>query len=141
MGSAFQDADIVYPKSWAPFSVMQKRTKLLKASDDQGLKELERDTLLQNAKYKNWECTADLMKTTAKGEALYMHCLPADITGVSCEKGEVTPTVFDKYRKELYNEARYKPYIISAMMMASLYKDPALVLSEMMKGALPIRAY
>ena len=139
--SAFENADIVYPKSWAPFQVMKKRTELLKVFDHRGLIDLEKDTLLQNARYKDWECTADLMKTTAKGNALYMHCLPADISGVSCEKGEVTPEVFNKYRKELYNEAGYKPYIISAMMLASLVQNPAGVLSEMIKRALPIREY
>lgn len=41
------------------------------------------------------------MKTTKDGKALYMHCLPADITGVSCEEGEVEASVFDRYRVEL----------------------------------------
>ena len=38
MDEAFHDADIVYPKSWAPFQVMQRRTELLRASDQEGLK-------------------------------------------------------------------------------------------------------
>ena len=42
MEEAFKDADIVYPKSWAPFKVMQQRTKLLRASDNDGLKALEK---------------------------------------------------------------------------------------------------
>ena len=29
MEEAFQDADIVYPKSWAPYRVMEQRTELL----------------------------------------------------------------------------------------------------------------
>jgi knotted carbamoyltransferase YgeW len=36
MAEAFKDADIVYPKSWAPMAVMQKRTELLKQGDKQG---------------------------------------------------------------------------------------------------------
>ena len=28
MKEAFKDADIVYPKSWAPFAAMEKRTNL-----------------------------------------------------------------------------------------------------------------
>ena len=28
MAEAFKDADIVYPKSWAPFAAMEKRTNL-----------------------------------------------------------------------------------------------------------------
>ncbi|VTM89009.1 aspartate/ornithine carbamoyltransferase family protein [Raoultella ornithinolytica] len=29
-----------------------------------------------------------MMAQTKNGEALYMHCLPADITGVSCDEGK-----------------------------------------------------
>lgn len=62
------------------------------------------------------------MKTTKDGKALYMHCLPADITGVSCEEGEVEASVFDRYRVELYKEASYKPYVIAAMIFLSKVK-------------------
>ena len=43
--------------------------------------------LLNNAKFKDWECTAELMATRG-GNALYVHCLHR-ITGVSCKAGEV----------------------------------------------------
>jgi ornithine carbamoyltransferase len=43
MDAAFEGADIVYPKSWAPYDVMQKRVPLLHAGDQAGLKELEKD--------------------------------------------------------------------------------------------------
>ncbi len=122
---AFEDADIVYPKSWAPYSVMQKRTELLKNSDEAGLIELEKQCLNQNADFKDWECTEELMKKTKNGSALYLHCLPADITGVSCPAGEVSASVFDRYRKLTYTEAGYKPYIIAAMIMLAKIKDPA----------------
>jgi ornithine carbamoyltransferase len=36
MEEAFRDADVVYPKSWAPFDVMQRRTPLLKEGDREG---------------------------------------------------------------------------------------------------------
>ncbi|MCI2076954.1 MAG: knotted carbamoyltransferase YgeW, partial [Sphaerochaeta sp.] len=84
MEEAFKDADIVYPKSWAPFSIMQERTKIVEQGDDEALKALEQRCLANNAKYKDWTCSEDLMKTTKDGKALYLHCLPADITGVSC---------------------------------------------------------
>ena len=42
-------------------------------------------------------------------KAMYLHCLPADINGVSCEDGEVEASVFDRYRDSLYKEASYKP--------------------------------
>ena len=48
------------------------------------------------------------------GKALYLHCLPADITGLSCAEGEVDNSVFDRYIVPLYKQASYKPYIIAA---------------------------
>jgi knotted carbamoyltransferase YgeW len=131
MEEAFKDADIVYPKSWAPYSVMQQRTKLLQAKDTEGLKELEKACLAQNANFTNWECDAQKMKLTKNGEALYMHCLPADITGVSCKQGEVSEEVFEKYRIETYKEAGYKPYIIAAMMVANKFDNPGAILKEL----------
>lgn len=74
----------------------------------------KKELLEQNAQHKDWACTEELMKTTKDGNALYLHCLPADITGVSCESGEVDASVFDRYRTPLYKEASYKPYIIAA---------------------------
>ena len=79
MEEAFESADIVYPKSWAPFHVMEQRTALLKNRDTGGLKELEKVCLANNAQYQNWECDEAKMKLTRNGEALYMHCLPAEI--------------------------------------------------------------
>ena len=64
------------------------------------------------------------MKTTREGRALYLHCLPADINGVSCVDGEVEAGVFDRYRTPLYREASFKPYIIAAMILMSQVKDP-----------------
>ena len=58
------------------------------------------------------------------GKALYLHCLPADITGVSCKEGEVDASVFDRYLVPLYKEASFKPYIIAAMILMSQVKDP-----------------
>jgi len=73
------------------------------------------------------------MKLTKNGEALYMHCLPADITGVSCEQGEVSSDVFSRYRTELYKEAGYKPFIIASMILTSLFQDPASILNKLIK--------
>lgn len=124
MEEAFKDADIVYPKSWAPYVAMEKRTDLYAKGDQAGINALEKELLAHNAEYKHWQCTEELMKTTKNGNALYLHCLPADITGVSCEVGEVDASVFDRYRKELYKEASYKPYIIAAMVFLSKVKNP-----------------
>ena len=72
---------------------------------------------------------------TKGGEALYMHCLPADISGVSCKEGEVTEGVFEKYRIATYKEASWKPYIIAAMIMARKFSAPAETLENLIKEA------
>jgi len=136
LAAAFKDADIVYPKSWAPFAAMEERTELYERGDSDGIAALEEKLLAQNAQHQDWECTEELMKTTAGGNALYMHCLPADISGISCKKGEVAATVFDRYRRELYKEAGYKPYIIAAMIYLSKVKNPAARLKRQLEEGL-----
>ena len=133
MAEAFKGADIVYPKSWAPFAAMQRRTDLYGAGDMDGIKKLEKELLAQNADHKDWECTQELMASTRNGEALYMHCLPADISGVSCAEGEVAAGVFDRYRVPLYKEASYKPYIIAAMITLARKRNPADLLLELLE--------
>lgn len=130
MADAFRDADIVYPKSWAPMAVMQKRTELLKQSDKQGLKDLELHCLAENKRHIDWECTEDMMKLTRDGNALYEHCLPADISGVSCERGEVAKSVFERYRLHTYQEAGFKPFVIAAMIFMSKLRNPGSKLSS-----------
>ncbi|MCI6172998.1 MAG: knotted carbamoyltransferase YgeW [Clostridiales bacterium] len=133
MEEAFEGADIVYPKSWAPFAAMEKRTKLYGDGDFDGIDRLEKELLAQNANYKNWCCTEEMMSRTKDGKALYLHCLPADINNVSCKDGEVADTVFDRYRVPLYKEASFKPYIIAAMIFLAKEKDPAAVLEALEK--------
>lgn len=131
MEEAFKDADIVYPKSWAPFKAMEERTDLYAKGDTDGINALEKRLLSQNAEHKDWECTEEMMKLTKNGKALYLHCLPADISGVSCEEGEVEASVFDRYRVPLYKEASFKPYIIAAMIFLAKVKDPAAMLRKL----------
>ncbi len=135
MSEAFKDADIVYPKSWAPFAAMEKRTVMYGNGDFDGIKALEKELLAQNAQHKDWECTEEMMSLTKDKKALYLHCLPADITGVSCEQGEVAASVFDRYRIPLYKEAGNKPYIIAAMILLGKVKDPAAVLGNLISKA------
>ena len=137
MAEAFRDADIVYPKSWAPFAAMEKRTDLYAKGDFDGIDAVEKELLKQNAEHQDWSCTEELMKTTRDGKALYLHCLPADISGVSCEKGEVDASVFDRYLKPLYKEASYKPYIIAAMIFLAKVKNPQKLLKELEEGNKP----
>ena len=131
MEEAFKDADIVYPKSWAPFAAMEKRTDLYAAGDWDGIDALEKELLAHNAKYKNWTCSEEMMKLTRNGSALYLHCLPADISGISCDEGEVDASVFDRYRVPLYKQASFKPYIIAAMIFLAKIKDPQAALRQL----------
>lgn len=131
MAEAFEGADIVYPKSWAPFKAMEVRTDLYGKGDTDGIKSLEKEMLAQNAEHMDWECTEELMKSTKNGKALYLHCLPADISGVSCKSGEVAASVFDRYRVPLYKEASFKPYIIAAMIFLSKMKNPQATLAAL----------
>ena len=137
MSEAFKNADIVYPKSWAPFAAMEKRTDMYGNGDMGGIKALEKELLAHNAQHKDWECTEEMMSLTKNKEALYLHCLPADITGVSCEQGEVAGSVFDRYRVPLYKEAGNKPYIIAAMILLSKVKNPGAVLQGLIDQASP----
>jgi knotted carbamoyltransferase YgeW len=134
MEDAFRDADVVYPKSWAPFEVMQRRTPLLQKGDRDGLKALEQECLANNARFKNWECDEKKMRLTRGGEALYLHCLPADISGVSCAQGEVSAGVFEKYRVATYREASFKPFVIAAMIFLARVKSPLAALGKLVKN-------
>ena len=137
MEEAFQDADIVYPKSWAPFAAMGERTVLYGNGDFDAIDKLEKKLLAQNAEHKDWTCSEDIMKLTRGGKALYLHCLPADISGVSCEAGEVDGSVFDRYRIPLYKQASFKPYVIAAMIFLSKFADPQTVLKKLEERGTP----
>jgi knotted carbamoyltransferase YgeW len=130
MAEAFEGADFVYPKSWAPFSVMEERTRIVESGDRQKLQELEKRCLENNARFADWECTRQLMAGT--NNAMYMHCLPADISGVSCSRGEVAADVFQMFRTPLYRQASFKPYIIAAMIFTSRIADPRAALSALL---------
>lgn len=128
MEEAFEGADIVYPKSWAPFRIMKQRTEFLRAGRPEMTDQLEREAIAANSEHKNWECTEEMMSRTREGSALYMHCLPADISGVSCAQGEVASSVFDRYRAATYREAEHKPYVMAAMILLGRFDDPATAL-------------
>lgn len=137
MEEAFEGADIVCAKSWAPFQAMQERTDLYGQGDLDGIGALERRLLLQNAEHRDWTSTEAMMARTRDGEALYMHPLPADITGLSCEVGEVDRSVFDRYRIPLYQQAGNKPYAIAAMILLQKAKDPVATLQHLWDRDLP----
>lgn len=136
MEEAFEGADIVIPKSWAPYAAMEKRTNLYAEGDQAGIDALEQELLKENATHKDWCCTKELMEKTAHGmDTIYMHPLPADINDVSCVDGEVSNEVFDYHRAGLYKEASYKPYAVAAMIMLQKCKDPISTLKALEAAA------
>ena len=142
MKEAFKDADVVYPKSWAPFAAMEVRTDLYGKGDFDGIDKLEKELLAQNATHQDWLVDDEMMKLTKNGlDTLYMHPLPADIQGISCEHGEVTAKVFDHARDSLYKEASNKPYIIAAMIFLAKVKDPVAALKKLDEEANPRKSF
>ena len=139
VAEAFTGADIVYPKSWAPIGGMRERTRLLRARETAKLADLEREALAHNARYRDWECTDAMMARTRQGRALYMHCLPADVTDVSCAAGEVSKSVFERARLDTYREAGHKPFVIAAMILGTRFADPGAVLQGVLDRRVPRR--
>jgi len=137
MAEAFDGTEIVYPKSWAPMPIARRRTELLQKADRAGLLALEKECLEENARHKSWQCDEALMKRTAAGSALYMHCLPADISGVSCPQGEVSREVFERYRQETYREASWKPFVIAALIVLTRVPDPRASLRRLVDAPAP----
>ena len=139
MEEAFAGADVVYPKSWAPYTIMERRTALLRGGESAKLDELEKECLADNARHKNWECTEKLMSLTKAGRALYMHPLPADITDVNCPAGEVAANVFERHRLATYHEAEHKPYVIAAMILLTRCPRPGRALADLLDKSTPHR--
>ena len=123
MKESFVGADVVYPKSWAPMWISARRTEQLKKKDYDGLKVTEKECLELNKKFIDWQTDSEMMATS--NNAIYMHCLPADISGLSCERGEITNECFQKHRLDTYHEASHKPYVIASMIMHCKCKSVA----------------
>ena len=117
MDDAFAGADAVYPKSWGPLVLMGERVAANRAGDAGLLKDIEHRALQQNAQHRDWICDERRMALTGgtgggtrEGDALYLHCLPADIGA------EVSPGVMDRFRVAVAREANKKVYVIMAML-------------------------
>lgn len=118
MDAAVEKADIVYPKSWGPYDLMRGRVDAFRAKDEAGMKEIETRALERNKLHTDWIYDERRMKMTRGGEALYMHCLPADIDA------EVSPAVFTRSRLDVAREANKKLFVIMALLAAA--KEPDL---------------
>jgi len=119
MDDAFEGAVAVYPKSWGPYDLMMERVGANRDGDKAALADIERRALERNAQFTDWICDERRMALTEGGDALYMHCLPADIGD------EVTPGVMDLHRVNVAREANFKVYVIMAMLAVAKIPDLA----------------
>jgi knotted carbamoyltransferase YgeW len=110
MDEAFAGADAVYPKSWGPYDLMLERVDANAKRDKDRMKEIEKRALERNASHRDWICDERRMGLTKNGDALYLHCLPADIGD------EVTPGVMAKHKVNVAREANKKLYVIMALL-------------------------
>ncbi|HEY5610790.1 MAG TPA: knotted carbamoyltransferase YgeW [Thermoanaerobaculia bacterium] len=110
MDDAFASADVVYPKSWGPYDLMLERV----GATPDAMTELERQALERNREHIDWICDERRMRLTR--DALYMHCLPADIGA------EVAPSVLESFRHSLAREANKKLYVVMALLAVAKVK-------------------
>jgi len=97
MESAFEGADVVYPKSWGSLPLFTR----------------PEESLALSKKYSDWICDERRM-ALAKKEAIYMHCLPAD-------RGyEVTDSVIDGSQSVVYDEAENRLHTAKALMALTM---------------------
>lgn len=97
MDEAFKDADVVYPKSWGPL--------VTTTAQEDGKALIE--------KYRSWITDQRRMDLTT-GDALYMHCLPAD------RNLEVTDEVIDGPKSVVYDEAENRLHAQKAVMALTM---------------------
>ncbi|MGB5892016.1 MAG: knotted carbamoyltransferase YgeW [Thermoanaerobaculia bacterium] len=125
MDEAFDAADIVYPKSWGPYELMLERVEASRAGDASRFEEIEGRALAQNQLHRDWICNEERMAATRAGDALYMHCLPADIGD------EVSDGVIESARLDLARQANKKLYVIMAALAAAKERDLAARLQQL----------
>jgi ornithine carbamoyltransferase len=92
MDEAFEDADVVYPKSWGRLDAFAN----------------EEAALAESGTHSDWICDARRMSLAAV-DALYMHCLPAD------RGNEVTDDVIDGPQSVVYDEAENRMHTGKAL--------------------------
>jgi len=97
MEAAFENADIVYPKSWGVHNLFGNPNEALKLA----------------ANYKDWICDDRLMSIAAK-DSIYMHCLPAD------RGNEVTDSVIDGPHSVIYQEAENRLHTCKSVMALTM---------------------
>jgi knotted carbamoyltransferase YgeW len=111
MDEAFAGAHAVYPKSWGPWDLMHERVLANRKGDKNAMADIEKRALERNARHRDWICDERRMGLTR--DALYLHCLPADIGA------EVSPEVMQRFRVDVAREANKKVYVIMALLAAA----------------------
>ena len=117
MDEAFAGAHAVYPKSWGPWDLMQERVDANRQGDKAAMADIEMRALERNARHRDWICDERRMGLTQ--QALYLHCLPADIGA------EVSAGVMQRFRVDVAREANKKLYVIMALLAAAKVPDLA----------------
>ena len=125
MDEAFADADVVYPKSWGAHDLMLERVDANARGDTGELAAIEQRALERNAQFTDWICDERRMGLTRGGDALYMHCLPADIGA------EVSPGVMDLHKVNVARQANWKMYVVMALLAGAKVPDLAAVLASL----------
>jgi len=97
MDAGFSGAQVVYPKSWGAEHLFGDQS----------------EALALNARYRDWICDGRRMSLAA-GEAIYMHCLPAD------RGHEVTDEVIDGDRSVVFEEAANRLHTGKAVMALTM---------------------
>ncbi|HSD26775.1 MAG TPA: knotted carbamoyltransferase YgeW [Vicinamibacteria bacterium] len=115
MDEAFAGAHAVYPKSWGPWDLMQERVEANRSGDRTAMADIERRALERNARHRDWICDERRMGLTK--DALYLHCLPADVGA------EVSPGVMEGFRVEVARQANKKVYVIMALLAVAKVED------------------
>ena len=94
---------------------MVERVEANRRGDRAALAAIERRALERNARHRDWICDERRMGLTQ--EALYLHCLPADIGA------EVSPGVMKRFQVDVAREANKKVYVIMALLAAAKVAD------------------
>jgi ornithine carbamoyltransferase len=97
MDEAFQDADIVYPKSWGALLTTQDNAESARIGKQ----------------YTSW-ITDSRRMALAKEDAIYMHCLPAD------RNIEVSDEVLDGPQSVVFDEAENRLHAQKAVMALTM---------------------
>jgi len=97
MDEAFEDADVVYPKSWGRLDAFTDESK----------------ALAESGAFSDWICDERKIDLAAD-DVLYLHCLPAD------RGREVTDAVMDGPHSVVWDEAENRMHIGKALMALTM---------------------